>query len=247
MDLNCDLGESFGRYTLGADAALMPLITSVNVACGFHAGDALTMQRTVQLAKLHGVALGAHPGWLDLQGFGRREMRVTPEETEAFVLYQLGALYAFARAEGIPLRHVKPHGALYNQSARDPQLAAAIARAVKRFDPALVLVGLAGSCLPTAGEALGLRVAHEAFPDRAYNPDGSLMARHLPGALLHHPQAIAAHAVQLATEGIYLPNGTKRLPDTLCLHGDHPTAIENARQVRLALEHAGIQIKQLSN
>ncbi|GAB4397990.1 MAG: 5-oxoprolinase subunit PxpA [Anaerolineales bacterium] len=245
MDLNCDLGESFGRYTLGEDAALMPLITSVNVACGFHAGDALTMQRTVRLAGLHGVALGAHPGWLDLQGFGRRTMQVSAEETEAFVLYQLGALAAFAQAEGVTLRHVKPHGALYNQAAHDPQLAAAVARAVQRFDSRLILVGLAGSHLPAAGAALGLRVAHEAFPDRGYNPDGSLMARHLPGALLHSAAAVAAHAVTLATEGIRI-GGRALLPDTLCLHGDHAGAAENAQQVRAALMQAGVPIAPIA-
>lgn len=244
MDLNCDSGESFGRYTLGNDAALIPYITSINIACGLHASDPPTMQHTLKLAQQHGTAVGAHPGYPDLQGFGRRAMSLTPAEVEAFVLYQIGALFAFARAERVSIRHVKPHGALYNQAARDPALAEAIARAVKRFDPTLILVGLAGSSLPDAGAALGLRVAHEAFPDRAYNRDGSLIARHLPGALLHEPQAIAAHAVALATTGIPLPQGA-RLPDTLCLHGDHPNAAENARQVRMALQQAGVVVAPL--
>jgi UPF0271 protein len=234
IDLNCDLGESFGAYQIGDDAAIMPYVTSVNIACGFHAGDASVMQATVRLAKQHGVAIGAHPGWPDLQGFGRREMKISPAEAEALVLYQIGALAGFVRAEGLELRHVKPHGALYNQAARDPALAEAVARAVKRFSVDLLLVGLAGSGLLEAGRAIGLRVAGEAFPDRGYNPDGTLMSRHLPGAVLENPEEIAANAVRLAREGIRF--GEKMvIPDTLCLHGDHPGAVENARRVRAAL------------
>ena len=234
IDLNCDLGESFGAYALGNDAAIMPFITSANIACGFHAGDPSVMQETVRLAKRHGVAIGAHPGWPDLQGFGRREMNISPAEAEALVLYQIGALAAFVRAEGAELVHVKPHGALYNQAARDPALAEAVARAVKRFSVDLLLVGLAGSGLVEAGRASGLRVAGEAFPDRGYNPDGTLMSRHLPGAVLETPAEIAANAVRLAREGIQF-GGRVIIPDTLCLHGDHPGAPENARQVREAL------------
>src|SRR5512142_1723307 len=184
MDLNCDMGESFGRYTLGDDASIMPFITSANIACGLHAGDPLVMRLTVRLAKEHGVAVGAHPGWPDLQGFGRRAMSLTPEETEAFILYQVGALSAFARLEGIELRHVKAHGALYNQAVKDRSLAEAIARAVKAFDRQLILVGLAGSAMIDAGLEAGLRVANEAFPDRRYEPDGTLMSRQRPEAVL---------------------------------------------------------------
>ena len=234
IDLNCDLGESFGSYSLGNDAAIMPFITSANIACGFHAGDPLVMQATVRLAKEHGVQIGAHPGWPDLQGFGRREMKIDPAEAEALVLYQIGALAAFVRAEGLELRHVKPHGALYNQAAKDAALAEAIARAVKRFSVDLVLVGLAGSGLLAAGRAIGLRVAGEAFPDRGYNPDGTLMSRNLPGAVLKDPQAIAANAIRLAREGIRFGDQVV-IPDTLCLHGDHPQAVENARLVHQAL------------
>jgi UPF0271 protein len=231
IDLNCDLGESFGSYSLGNDAAIMPFITSANIACGFHAGDPSVMQVTVQLAKKHGVAIGAHPGWPDLQGFGRREMKITPAETEALVLYQIGALAGFVRAEGFELRHVKPHGALYNQAAKDTALAEAIARAVKRFSVNLILVGLAGSGLVEAGRAIGLKVAGEAFPDRGYNPDGTLMSRNLPGAVLTEPQEVAKNAARLAREGIRFGERVI-IPDTLCLHGDHPQAVENARQVR---------------
>lgn len=234
IDLNCDLGESFGSYSLGNDAAIMPFITSANIACGLHAGDPLVMQATVRLAKEHGVQIGAHPGWPDLQGFGRREMKIDPAEAEALVLYQIGALAAFVRAEGLELRHVKPHGALYNQAAKDAALAEAVARAVKRFSVDLILVGLAGCGLLAAGRAIGLRVAGEAFPDRGYNSDGTLMSRNLPGALLKDPQAIAANAIRLARDGIRFGDQTV-IPDTLCLHGDHPQAVENARLVHQAL------------
>lgn len=234
IDLNCDLGESFGAYQLGNDAAIMPYVTSVNIACGFHAGDPSVMQATVRLAKQHGVAIGAHPGWPDLQGFGRREMNISPAETEALVLYQIGALAGFVRTEGVELIHVKPHGALYNQAAKDAALAEAVTRAVKRFSVDLILVGLAGSGLLEAGRGVGLKVAGEAFPDRGYNPDGTLMSRQLPGAVLENPAEIAANAVRLARDGIRF--GKKIvIPDTLCLHGDHPSAVENARRVHDAL------------
>jgi len=241
IDLNCDLGESFGRYTLGDDAALMPLITSANIACGFHAGDAGVMQATVRLAKRHGVAIGAHAGWPDLQGFGRREMSISPEETEALVLYQIGALAGFAKSEGVELRHVKPHGALYNQSAKDRKLAEAVARAVKRFSAELILVGLAGSASIEAAQEMGLRVMQEGFPDRGYMPEGRLIPRGQPGAILSSVEEVAAHAVELALHGIQF--GEKRIRvDTLCLHGDNIHAVENACRVREALRDAGIEV-----
>ncbi len=244
IDLNCDLGESFGRYILGNDAAIMPYITSANIACGFHAGDPSVMQATVRLAKQHGVNIGAHPGWPDLQGFGRREISFSAKEVEALVLYQVGALAAIARAEGAELRHVKLHGAFYNQAAVNAALAEAVARAVKRFRRDLVLVGLAGSSLVEAARGIGLSAASEAFPDRAYNPDGTLMPRSLPGAVLHDPAAVAENAVRLATEGIRF--GEKVIfPDTLCLHGDNETAAENARLAREALAAAGIAVRGL--
>jgi 5-oxoprolinase (ATP-hydrolysing) subunit A len=248
VDLNCDLGESFGRYELGEDEAVMAWITSANVACGLHAGDPLVMDRVVRLAGQRGVSLGAHPGYPDLQGFGRRVMDLTPEEAEAFTLYQVAALAGFARANRVDLAHVKPHGALYNQAAKDPRLAEAVANGVRRFSRELVLVGLAGSALLEAGRAAGLRVASEGFPDRAYNPDGSLRSRRLPGALLETTAEICAQAVRLATEGITIQVGGERqtLPvDTLCIHGDRPGAAERAREVRAALEGQGIQVKRL--
>lgn len=239
IDLNCDLGESFGRYQLGNDAAIMPFITSANIACGMHAGDPLVMQATARLAARHRVSIGAHPGWPDLQGFGRREMNIAPHEAEALVLYQIAALDGFLRAEGLTMKHVKPHGAMYNQAAKDPLLAEAIASAVRRFNPNLILVGLAGSTLTKAGLAVGLKVFHEAFPDRGYNEDGTLMPRHLPGAVLHDPAAVAKNALRLAREGIRLGEQVI-IPDTLCLHGDHPASVENARLVHAALKQAGL-------
>jgi len=244
VDLNCDLGESFGRYQLGSDAALMPLITSANIACGFHAGDPLVMQAILRLALQHNLAPGAHPGWPDLQGFGRREMALSPAEAEAAVLYQIGALAAFARAEGVELTHVKPHGALYNQAARDPDLAAAVARAVQRFSRDLMLVGLAGSHSLSAAAEIGLPAAAEAFPDRGYLPDGSLMLRSRPGAVLESPAEIAQNAVRLASQGLQAGSQTWTI-DTICLHGDHPRALENARAVRSALQSAGIAVARM--
>jgi UPF0271 protein len=199
------------------------------------------MRATVRLAKQYGVAIGAHPSWPDRENFGRNEMTLPPDAVEALVIEQINALDRIARAEGVALAHVKPHGALYNQSVREPALAEAIARAVKRFHPGLILVGLAGSALVEAGRALGLRVANEAFPDRAYEPDGSLRSRNLPGAVRESPEEIAAQAVSLAREGIRF--GERAIfPDTLCLHGDHPRAGENARAVSEALERGSFLV-----
>ena len=212
----------------------MPYIMSANIACGFHAGDPTTMRATVRLAKRYGVAVGAHPSWKDVEGFGRREMILPPEEVEALILYQVGALYAIAKAEDVELNHVKPHGALYNQAAKDRALANAIARAVKRFSDDLILIGLAGSELIKAGREVGLRVANEGFPDRNYNPDGTLVSRKESNAIIQSPDEVAAHALDLIENGILF--GTKRVRvDTLCLHGDHPRAAENAKLIRAKL------------
>lgn len=249
MDLNCDMGESFGAYRLGQDEDVLPWVTSANIACGYHAGDPLVMERTVRLAFQHGAAVGAHPGYPDLQGFGRRNMDLNAEEIEAVVLYQIGALAAFVRAAGGELAHVKPHGALYNQAAGNREFSAAIARAAARFSKEIILVGLAGSLLVEAGEAAGLRVANEAFPDRAYNSDGTLRSRRLPGAVLEDPQSVSQNALKLVREGIAVTAGSQNhtIPvDTLCLHGDNPSAGKNARQVREALEAAGIEVAPLA-
>jgi len=229
IDLNCDMGENIGK-----DEEIMPYITSANVACGFHAGDSKTMQMTVRLAKRHGVHVGAHPSWLDLEGFGRREMTLPPDEVAALILYQIGALAAIAKAEGVELHHVKPHGALYNQAAKDRELANAIAYAVKRFSGDLILVGLAGSELIEAGLEVGLRVANEGFPDRNYNPDGTLVSRKESHAIIESPEEVAKHASDLIQNGILF--GKKRVKvDTLCLHGDHPRVVENAKLIRAML------------
>lgn len=239
IDLNCDMGEKIGN-----DEATMPYITSANIACGFHAGDEISMRATVRLAKRYGVAVGAHPSWRDVEGFGRRQMSLPPDEVEALVLYQIGALYAIAKVEGMELYHVKPHGALYNQAAQDMILANAIARAVRRFSVDLILVGLAGSGLIAAGVDAGLRVANEGFPDRNYNPDGTLMSRKLVGSVIELPEDVAARAVRLVQEGIDF-SGQRVRVDTLCLHGDHPHASQNAELVRETLEKSNIKIVAL--
>jgi len=245
IDLNADVGESFGAWSLGEDDALIPLVTSINVACGAHAGDPRTIDRTVALAVEHEVAVGAHPGYPDLAGFGRRAMDLPPEDIEASVLYQVAAVAGFARVHGAPLRHVKAHGALYNRAARDRAAADAIARAVRRFDPSLALVGLAGSALLEAGRAAGLPVLAEAFADRAYEPDGSLRGRDHPDALLADPRATARQAVRIAREGrvTAIDGSDIDVPaDTLCVHGDAPGAAARAAAVRAALMAAGVEV-----
>jgi 5-oxoprolinase (ATP-hydrolysing) subunit A len=249
IDLNADMGESFGAWSLGRDSELLPWVTSANIACGFHAGDPLVMARTVDLARAQGVAAGAHPGYPDLAGFGRRRLDMTPDELEAAVLYQIGALAGFARAAGAPLRHVKPHGALYNLAAHDRSVAATIAAGVRRFSPDLILVGLAGSLLLEVGRAAGLPVAAEAFADRAYEADGSLRDRRLPGAMLPDPAAAAAQALTIVREGYVLAHDGARVSvqaDTLCIHGDTPGAPAYAEAVRQALEQAGVAVLALA-
>ncbi len=248
IDLNCDMGESFGAFRLGADEALMPLITSANIACGFHAGDPVVLDRTVALAKKYDVAVGAHPGFPDLAGFGRREMRLTPAEIENAVLYQIGAIAAFAKASARTLVHVKAHGALYNMSAQDPTMASAIARGIARFDHSLIMVGLASSqILADAAAAHRLAYAREAFADRMYNPDGTLQSRAIAGSLITDPARAAAQAVNIARGYVIAHDGT-RVPidaQTICLHGDNPAALQNVQAVRAALTATGIEVKSL--
>jgi 5-oxoprolinase (ATP-hydrolysing) subunit A len=245
LDLNSDVGESFGAYRLGADAEVMRSITSANVACGFHAGDPGVMRQTVRLAREAGVAVGAHPGFPDLVGFGRRELRASPREVEDMVLYQIGALAAIAASEGVSLAHVKAHGALYNMAARDRALADAIARAVCALDQSLVLFGLPGSELLRAGEAAGLRVASEGFADRAYAPDGSLASRVNPGSVIHDPAEVVRRSLRMVTDGqVTATDGsTLTFPvDTLCVHGDTPGAAELARLLRDGLTARGVAV-----
>ncbi len=249
IDLNSDVGESLGPWSMGADAELIPLVTSVNVACGFHAGDPRTIERTVALARQSGAAIGAHPGYPDLIGFGRRDLDMDARDLEAAILYQIAAVAAFAHDAGADLMHVKPHGALYNAAARDAGIAEAIARAVRRFSADLVLVGLAGSVMLEAGSAQGLAVAGEAFADRAYEPDGRLRSRRLEGAILPE-QAAASQAVSIARDGrVRAIHGTEVEVHaaTICLHGDTPGATGYARAVRAALEAVGIAIRPLGS
>jgi len=246
IDLNSDLGESFGRWTLGHDAELMASITSCNIACGYHAGDPEIMRRTVRLAREHGVAIGAHPGLPDLVGFGRRAMSVTAAEVENLVLYQVGALAAIARAEGTRLQHVKPHGALYNMAIKDRGLADGIARAVASFDPSLLLFGLPGTELLRAGDAAGLPLAAEGFADRNYEADGSLTPRTEPDAVIHDAAAVVTRAVQMAREGVVISREGEEVPmrvATICTHGDTPGSHTLARRIRDGLERAGIKVR----
>lgn len=248
IDLNSDVGESFGAWSIGADPDLIPLVTSVNVACGLHAGDPLVIDRTVALAAASGAAIGAHPGYPDLAGFGRRDLDMTPAELEAAILYQVAAVAGFARAAGRELAHVKAHGALYNRAARDATVARSIARATRRFSTALVFVGLAGSTMLDVARDEGLEVAAEAFADRRYEPDGSLRPRRLEGALLADPEAAAVQAVGIATKGVALTldGGEVRVAaDTICVHGDTPDAVSYARAIRAALERSGVQVRAL--
>ncbi len=250
IDLNADMGEGFGVYPLGRDAELLAFVTSANVACGFHAGDPAVMDRTVGLAVNAGVAVGAHPGFPDLRGFGRRRFDADADDVERDVLYQVGALQAFARAHGTRVAHVKPHGALYNQAAEEEPLARAVARGVARAGRDLVLVGLATTdVMRRTAEAEGLRFAAEAFADRRYERDGTLQSRRIPGSAITDPAAAAEQAVRIARDGVVVAVDGREVrlrADTLCLHGDNSQAVANARAVREALERAGVEVKSFA-
>jgi len=250
VDLNADVGESFGVYKTGSDELLLRTVTSANVACGFHAGDPSVMRQTVRMAAQTGVSIGAHPGFPDLGGFGRREMNIEPREIVDLVLYQIGALSAVAKAEGASVRHVKPHGALYNMSVRRADIAEAIAHAVASFDDALVLIGLAGSELLSAAERLGLRVAAEGFADRSYEHDGSLTPRHLAGAVVSEPETAVEQAVRMVRDGKVAARDGSTFSlkvDTICVHGDTRGAADLAAAVRTGLEQAGVTIAALGD
>lgn len=249
IDLNADVGESFGAYAIGHDPGLMKSITSANIAAGFHAGDPSVLRATIRRAKAHGVAVGAHPSFPDLAGFGRREMKMSPHEVEDLVLYQIAAVAGVAQVEGLTLQHVKPHGALYNMSSRDASLAGAIVKAVAAFSPGVILLGLPGSELLKAGKAAGLRVAAEVFADRAYEPDGSLVTRSRLGSIIHDVDAVVARAVGMAKDGMVdAIDGTriKLQADTICVHSDTPGADDLAAKLRAALQAAGILVKPLA-
>ena len=250
IDLNSDLGESFGPWPMGQDDALMDSISSANVACGFHAGDPGAMRATIALARQKGVAIGAHPGFQDLVGFGRREMKASPAEVEDLVLYQVSALAGMAAAQGVTLQHVKAHGALYNMACRDRGLADAIAKAVASFDRSLILFGLPNSELLRAGNAAGLKTAAEVFADRAYDPDGSLTSRAKSGSVIHDTPVVVQRAIKMVKDKqvVAVDGSTIQLQaDTICLHGDTPGAAEHARAVRRGLEAAGIKVMSLNH
>jgi len=245
IDLNADLGESYGRWRLGHDPDLLALVSSANVACGFHAGDPLTLNETLTLAARHGVTVGAHPGYPDLLGFGRRDIDATPAEVESWVVYQIGALAALARAAGTEVRYVKPHGALYNRAVRHAATADAIARAVRAVDSGLVLLGLPGSEILAAAERAGVRGAREAFPDRNYEADGTLTPRSRSDALVSDPAVCADRAVRMALDGVVEARDGSIVeiePDSLCVHGDGPDALPVLQAIRARLELSGITI-----
>lgn len=248
VDLNCDMGESFGPWRMGNDAALMPLVTSANIACGFHGGDATVMRKTVELAIENAVAIGAHPAYPDLQGFGRRSMSIKPAEVYDLVLYQVSALAGICRALGAKLNHVKPHGALYNDAARDKDLARAVAEAVKAAGPELILYGLSGSLSLSEAEAVGIRTASEAFIDRSYEPDGSLAPRDRPGAVISDPAEAAAQALQIVQlQRVSSSDGADIAleADTLCIHGDGEHSVRFAQAVRKAFVENNIEVRPL--
>ncbi|MEJ5337035.1 MAG: 5-oxoprolinase subunit PxpA [Thermus sp.] len=246
VDLNADAGESYGAFLYGHDREVFPHITSANLACGFHGGSPTRILEALRLAKAHGVQVGAHPGFPDLVGFGRREMALSPEEVYADVLYQIGALSALLKAEGLSLHHVKPHGALYLKACRDRETARAIAEAVRAFDPALPLVVLPGTVYEEEARALGLRVVLEAFPERAYLKNGQLAPRSMPGSWITDPQEAARRAVRMVLEGRVeaLDGGEVEVrAETLCIHGDNPNAPLVVRAVREALLAHGVEIR----
>ena len=246
IDLNCDLGESFGAYTIGMDEAVLPHISSANVACGFHAGDPLVMQRTVALCASNGVAVGAHPGFPDLIGFGRRNMAVKPAEAKAYIIYQVGALAAFCKAEGVALHHVKPHGALYNMAAKDPALARAICEGIAAVDPGLPILALSGSEMIRAAAEIGLPAISEVFADRGYRPDGTLVPRGEPGAMITDPDAAAARVVRMAVEGCVTACDGSEIAlcaQSVCVHGDGPSALALTEKIRTALAAANVTVQ----
>jgi UPF0271 protein len=248
VDLNCDSGESFGIYRLGDLKSILPYVTSLNVACGFHAGDPHIMRETVRLALEQKVAIGAHPGLPDLLGFGRRWLEISPKEVYEITVYQIGALEAMVRAEGGTVHHVKPHGALYNKAAVDARYAEAIAQAVARVNPDLILYGLSGSELIQAGKKMGLRTASEVFADRTYQEDGTLTPRNVPGALIHDKDQAVKQVLQMVLEQKVITRNGTVIPisaDTICIHGDGEQAVLFAKKIYHALLEHGVTIQTL--
>lgn len=248
IDLNCDMGESFGAYRLGMDDAVIQFISSANIACGWHAGDPLVMDHTVAIAVEHGVGVGAHPGYPDLLGFGRRNMDCTPEDLRNYVIFQIGALQAFCNAHGTQMQHVKPHGALYLTAVENEDVARAVAEAIVSVNPDLLYVALAGAkgeLMRRIGQEVGLRVVYEAFPDRAYSPEGTLVSRRQPGAVIKEPREVAERALRMVKEGVVIAVDGSTIPleaQTLCVHGDNPKAVDLVRSIRETLEADGVAV-----
>lgn len=250
IDLNCDMGESFGAYKMGTDEEILNYITSANIACGFHAGDPTTMRKTVTMALERNVGIGVHPGLPDLVGFGRRTMDISPQEAYDLIIYQIGAVYAFTKAEGGKLQHVKPHGALYNMAAKSPSLSEAIAEAIYKVDPELILFGLAGGELVKAGKKIGLRSASEVFSDRTYQEDGSLTSRREENALIHDQEVAVNQVIRIVKEGkVKSLQGVdvSIQAHTVCIHGDGQNALQFAKYISTSLQNAGITITKISN
>ena len=252
IDLNSDMGESFGAYRIGMDEAVIQHITSANIACGWHAGDPIVMDNTVKMAVNHGVGAGAHPGYPDLLGFGRRNMDCTMDEIRSYLIYQIGALKAVCKANNTRLRHVKPHGALYLTAVENEDVARAVAEAIVRVDADLMYVALAGAkgeLMRRIGQELGLKVVYEAFPDRAYSPEGTLVSRKLPGAVIKDPQAVSERALRMATVGTVIAVDGSAIPleaETLCVHGDTPTAVDLVKTIRQTLEAHGVSLAPMT-
>ena len=250
IDFNCDMGESFGAYKMGTDEEILNYITSANIACGFHAGDPTTMRKTVTMALERNVGIGVHPGLPDLVGFGRRTMDISPQEAYDLIVYQIGAVYAFTKAEGGKLQHVKPHGALYNMAAKSPSLSEAIAEAIYKVDPELILFGLAGGELVKAGKKIGLRSASEVFSDRTYQEDGSLTSRREENALIHDQEVAVNQVIRIVKEGkVKSLQGVdvSIQAHTVCIHGDGQNALQFAKYISTSLQNAGITIAKISN
>ena len=248
LNLNADLGESFGPWKMGSDDAMLRIVSSANVACGYHAGDPSVMLKTAALARDNGVSIGAHPGFPDLQGFGRRRMDIPLDELEAMLIYQIGALDACARAQGLRVTHVKPHGALSNIACAERKVADAVARAVRRLDPALILLAPAASQMILAGREQGLSIVEEVFADRAYLDDGNLVPRNQPGAMVHGAEASLAHVMRMVEEKALISITGKRIPvnpQSICVHGDNAEAVATARALREGLEKAGYSMSTI--
>lgn len=250
VDLNSDLGESFGAYTIGRDQDIIPLVSSANVACGFHAGDPTVMAKTVQLCKIHHAAIGAHPGFNDLVGFGRRNMTISPADAKNMIIYQVGALDAFCKANGLKMQHVKPHGALYNMAAKDAALARAICEGIYEVDSTLIMLGLANSQMITAAKEIGLPYASEVFADRAYEDDGTLVARTKPGAMIEDENEAVNRVIGMIKNRTVKSINGKEIPiaaDSVCVHGDSEKALLFVKKIRAALEAEGINIQNIGD